>query len=88
MNITGSNIKHPMSPKAYQIMTIQDDSKESTPKVKRAINNGSEYLSENMEPLSLPQKPLPSGLLLQGGRGSIHSSSEFSCSEGVCLVRK
>ena len=43
---------------------------------------------KNMEPLSLPQDPLPSSLFLQGERGSSHSSSELSFSEGVWLVRK
>ena len=43
---------------------------------------------KNMEPLRLPQDPLPSTLLLQGERGSSHSSSELSSSEGVWLVRK
>ena len=42
----------------------------------------------NMEPLSLPSNPLPSGLLLQGGRGSSHSSSDLSSTEGVWPVRK
>ena len=43
---------------------------------------------KNMEPLSLPQDPLPSSLLLQGENVSSHSSSELSSSEGVQLVRK
>ena len=43
---------------------------------------------KNMEPLSLPQDPLPSSLLFQGERGSSHSSSKLSSSEGVWLVRK
>ena len=43
---------------------------------------------KNMEPLSLPQDPSPSGLLLQGGKGSSRSSSELSSSEDVWLVRK
>ena len=43
---------------------------------------------KNMEPHSLPPDPLPSGLLLQGGRGSSHSSSELSSSKGVWPVRK
>ena len=40
---------------------------------------------KNMEPLNLPPDPLPSGLLLQGRRGSSHSSSELSSSEW-CLA--
>ena len=43
---------------------------------------------KNMELLNLPSNPLPSGLLLQGGRGSSHSSSEFSSLDGVWPVRK
>ena len=43
---------------------------------------------KNMEPLSLTQDPLPSSLLLQEERGSSHSSSELSSSEGIWLVRK
>ena len=43
---------------------------------------------KNMEHLSPPQDPAPSSPLLQGERGSSHSSSEFSSSEGVWLVRK
>ena len=43
---------------------------------------------KNMEPLSLPQDPSPSSLLLQGGKVSSYSSSELSSSEGVWLVRK
>ena len=42
---------------------------------------------KNMEPLSCPGS-FPNGLLLQGERGSGHSSSELSSSEGVWLVRK
>ena len=43
---------------------------------------------KNMETLSLLQDLLPSGLLLQGGRGFSHSSSEKSSLEGVWIVRK
>ena len=43
---------------------------------------------KNMETLSFPWDPSPSGLLLQGGRGFSHSSSEKSFLEGVSLVRK
>ena len=43
---------------------------------------------KNMEHLSLPQDPSPSGLLLQGGKVSSRSSSELSSSEAVWLVRK
>ena len=45
-------------------------------KLKRENSNGSRYLRENMEPLSLPHDPSPSGLLLQGGKVSSRSSSE------------
>ena len=43
---------------------------------------------KNMEPLSLPQDPSPSSLLLQGEKVSSRSSFELSSLEGVCLVRK
>ena len=41
-----------------------------------------------MEPLSLPQDPLPSSLLLQGEKVSSQSSFELSSSAGVWLVGK
>ena len=43
---------------------------------------------KNMETLSLPLDPSPSGLLLQGGKGFSHSSSRKSSSKGVWPVRK
>ena len=43
---------------------------------------------KNMEPLSIPQDPSPSSLVLQGAKVSSRSSFEFSSSEGVWLVRK
>ena len=43
---------------------------------------------KNMETLSLPWDPSPSGLLLQGERDFSHSSSDKSFLEGVSLVRK
>ena len=42
---------------------------------------------KNKELLSLPHDPFPNSLLLQGERGSSHSSSDLSSSEGVWLVR-
>ena len=43
---------------------------------------------KNMEILSLDYDPLPSGLLLQGGRGFSQLSPENAFSKGVWLVRK
>ena len=57
-------------------------------KLERENSNNSEYLRENYKTLQLAFEPLPSDLPLQGERGSIHSSSELSSSEGVWLVRK
>ena len=57
-------------------------------KLERNNNNNSEYLCENHGTPQLALDPLPSDLLLQGGRVSSHSTSELSSSEGVWLVRK
>ena len=78
-----------MSPKSYQVITIQGDSKGMKKlRLNRENNNGSGYLHEKNGTLSLPQDPAPSSLLLQGERGSSRSSSELSSLEGVSLVGK
>ena len=50
--------------------------------------NDSEYLREKRGTPHLALDPVPSDPLLQGARGSSHSSSELSSSEDVWLVRK
>ena len=78
-----------MSPKAYQVITIQGDSKrDQNLKLKRENSNGCGYLREKHGTLSLPQDPAPSSPLLQGERGSSRSSFELSSSKDVWLVRK
>ena len=57
-------------------------------KLKRENSNGSGYLREKHGTPQLASESSPSGLLLQGGRVSIQSSSELSSSKGVRLVRK
>ena len=77
-----------MNPKDYQVLTIQGESKGFKPTIKGKHKTASEYLSEKHGTLSLPLDHAPSSLLLQGGRVSSCSSSEFSSSEGVCQPRK
>ena len=77
-----------MSPKDYQVITIQGESKGFKPTVKGKHKTASEYLRENHGTLSLPSDPAPNSLPLQGGKVFSNSSSEFSSSEGVWLPKK
>ena len=77
-----------MSPKYYQVITIQGESKEFKPTVKGKQKNASEYLRENHGTLSLPSNLAPSSLLLQGGMVSSQPSLELSSSRGVWQSRK
>ena len=77
-----------MSPKYYQVITIQGESKGFKPTVKGKHKTASKYLRENHGTLSLPSDPAPSSLPLQGGKGFSRSSSELSSSEDVWQPRK
>ena len=77
-----------MSPKDYQVITIQGESKGFKPTVKGKHQTASEYLRENHGTLSLPSDPAPSNLPLQGGRVSSQPSLELSSSRGVWQPRK
>ena len=77
-----------MSPKDYQVITIQGESKGFKLTVKGKHKTASEYLRENHGTLSLLSDPAPSSLPLQGGKGFSCSSSELSSSEGVWQPRK
>ena len=77
-----------MSPKDYQVITIQGESKGFKLTVKGKHKTASEYLHENHGTLSLPSDPAPNSLPLQGGKGFSCSSSELSSSEGVWQPRK
>ena len=88
MDLSGSRNKHPLNLKRLSNTDHSDASKGSKPRVQRKHINVSEYLRENHETPQLALDPLPSGLPLQGERGSSHSSTELSSSEAVWLVRK
>ena len=77
-----------MSPKDYQVITIQGESKGFKPTIKGKHKTANEYQRENHGTLSLPSDPAPSSLPLQGGMGFSCSSSELSSSEGVWIPRK
>ena len=77
-----------MSPKYYQVITIQGESEGFKPTVKGKHKTASEYLRENHGTLSLPSYPAPSSLPLQGGMVSSQPSLEFSSSRGVWQPRK
>ena len=77
-----------MSPKYYQVITIQGESKGFKPTVKGKYKTVSEYLCENHGTLNLPSDPAPSSLPLQGGMVSSQPSLEFSSSRGVWQPRK
>ena len=77
-----------MSPKDYQVITIQGDSKGFKPTVKGKQKTASEYMRENHGTISLPSDPAPNSLPLQGGRVSSQPSLELSSSRGVWKPRK
>ena len=77
-----------MSPKYYQVITIQGESKGFKPIVKGKHKTASEYLRENHGTLSLPSDPTLSNLPLQGGMVSSQPSLELSSSRGVWQQRK
>ena len=77
-----------MSPKDYQVITIQGESKVFKPTVKGKHKTASEYLRENHGTLSLPSDPAPNNLPLQGGMVSSQPSLELSSSRGVWKSRK
>ena len=77
-----------MSPKDYQVITIQGEYKEFKPTVKGKHKTASEYLRENHGTFSLPSNPAPSSLPLQGGMISSQPSLELSSSRGVWQPRK
>ena len=87
-NINRSNIKHLMSPKYYQVITIQGESKGFKPIVKGEHKTASEYLRENHGTLSLPSDPAPNSLPLKGERVSSQPSLKLSSSRGVWQPRK
>ena len=76
-----------MSPKDYQVITIQGESKRFKPTVKGKHKTACEYLCENHGTLSLPSDPAPS-LPLQGGMVSNQPSFEMSSSRGIWQPRK
>ena len=77
-----------MSPKYYQVIIIQGESKGFKPIVKGKHKTTSEYLRENHGTLGLPSDPAPSSLPLQGGRVSSQPSLGLSSSRGVWKPRK
>ena len=46
MNISGSNNKHPLNPKAYQIIAIKEIRRDKNLQLEREPNDGSGYLRE------------------------------------------
>ena len=77
-----------MSPKDYQVITIQGEYKGFKPTVKGKHKTASEYRHENHGTLSLPSNLATSSLPLHGGMVSSQPSLELSSLRGVWQSRK